>query len=356
MENLNVENSPSVTVCKSGTFFQFNASHSIVLRKQLVSGGWRSALLRVGLVHGAGSLSEALAAMPPVLSCSATFTCASRTSCSSVRTWLLSQVSSRRAKTRCIYTSGWCLAISLTRGRKAVVALCDKINLPCQVDLPHFNSKHHCLLPEQFLDARTSPSVLVSSLSEHSNSHRTSRPDICKTGSFGIKLQTQQLRKVIFQLSHPLLTSYSGCCCVLCPSKNQITSWAVASMRVSGDLSHLSVKVLLSRHRWKAWSFAFFFLQQEHFSHHFSTCHSRTKLWPIPSYLPFWGTKGFFKDPFCISFQKCSIQQQFLDFPLLTWKKSIVILTSLSHGYRVISIYIFSECNFQPHWLCVSSS
>lgn len=240
--------------------------------------------------------------------------------CSTVRTWLLSQVSSRRAKTRCIYTSGWCLAISLTRGRKAVVALCDKINLPCQVDLPHFHSKHHCLLPEQFLDARTSPSVLVSSLSEHSNSHRTSRPDICKTGSFGIKLQTQQLRKVIFQLSHPLLTSYSGCCYVLCPSKNQIASWAVASMRVSGDLSHLSVKVLLSRHRWKAWSFAFF-LQQEHFSHHFSTCHSRTKLWPIPSYLPFWGTEGFFKDPFWISFQKCSIQQQFLDLPLLTWKK-----------------------------------
>lgn len=353
MENLNVENSPSVTVCKSGTFFQFNASISIVLRKQLVSRGWMSALLRVGLLHGAGSLSEALAAMPPVLSCSATFTCASGTSCSTVRTWLLSQVSSRRAKTRCIYTSGWCLAISLTRGRKAVVTLCDKINLPCQVDLPHFHSKHHCLLPEQFLDARTSPSVLVSSLSEHSNSHRTSRPDICKTGSFGIKLQTQHLRKVIFQLSHPLLTSYSGCCYVLCPSKNQIASWAVASMRVSGDLSHLSVKVLLSRHRWKAWSFAFF-LQQENFSHHFSTCHSRTKLWPIPSYLPFWGTEGFFKDPFWISFQKSN--SNFLTSHCWLEKKSIVILTSLSHGYRVISIYIFSECNFHPHWLCVSSS
>lgn len=99
-----------------------------------------------------------------------------------------------------------------------------------------------------------------------------------------------------------------------------------------------------------------FFLQQEHFSHHFPTCHSRTELWPIPSYLPFWGTEGFYKDPFWISFQKCSIQQQFLDLPLLTWKKSIVILTSLSHGYRVISIYVFSECNFHPHWLCVSSS
>lgn len=99
----------------------------------------------------------------------------------------------------------------------------------------------------------------VISAFKHSNSHTTSKPDICKTGSFGIKLQTQQLRKVIFQLSHPLLTSYGGCCCVLYPSKNQITSWAVASMRVAGDLSHLSVKVLLSRHRWKAWSFAFFF-------------------------------------------------------------------------------------------------
>lgn len=161
---MNVENSSSVTVCKSGTFFQFNASHSIVLRKQLVSRGWMSALLGVGLLHGAGSLGEALAAMRPVLSCSATFTCASGTSCSTVRTWLLSQVSSRRAKTHCIYTSGWCLAISLTRGRKAVVALCDKINLPCQVDLPHLHSKHQCLLPEQFLDARTSPYVLASSL------------------------------------------------------------------------------------------------------------------------------------------------------------------------------------------------
>lgn len=140
MENLNVENSPSVTVCKSGTFFQFNASHSIVLRKQLVSGGWRSALLRVGLVHGAGSLSEALAAMPPVLSCSATFTCASRTSCSSVRTWLLSQVSSRRAKTRCIYTSGWCLAISLTRGRKAVVACVTKLTYPAKWICPIFTA------------------------------------------------------------------------------------------------------------------------------------------------------------------------------------------------------------------------
>lgn len=50
----------------------------------------------------------------------------------------------------------------------------------------------------------------------------------------------------------------SGCCCVLCPSENQITSWAVASMTVAGDLSHFSVKVLRSRHRWKTWSFAVF--------------------------------------------------------------------------------------------------
>lgn len=318
MENLNVENSPSVTVCKSGTFFQFNASISIVLRKQLVSRGWMSALLRVGLLHGAGSLSEALAAMPPVLSCSATFTCASGTSCSIVRTWLLSQVSSRRAKTRCIYTSGWCLAISLTRGRKAVVALCDKINLPCQVDLPHFHSKHHCLLPEQFLDARTSPSVLVSSLSEHSNSHRTSRPDICKTGSFGIKLQTQQLRKVIFQLSHPLLTSYSGCCYVLCPSKNQIASWAVASMRVSGDLSHLSVKVLLSRHRWKAWSFAFFFTTGTLLSS-LLNMPQQNQAMTHPLIFALLRHRRLFQRPILDFFPK--IQQQFLDLPLLTWKK-----------------------------------
>lgn len=50
----------------------------------------------------------------------------------------------------------------------------------------------------------------------------------------------------------------SGCCCVLWPSENQITSWAVASMRVVGDLSHLSVKALPWRHWWKTWSFAVF--------------------------------------------------------------------------------------------------
>lgn len=50
----------------------------------------------------------------------------------------------------------------------------------------------------------------------------------------------------------------SGCCCVLCPLENRITSWAVASMRAVGDLSHLSVKALPSHHWWKTWSFAGF--------------------------------------------------------------------------------------------------
>lgn len=47
-----------------------------------------------------------------------------------------------------------------------------------------------------------------------------------------------------------------GCCCELCPL--EITSWAVVSVRVAGDLSHFSLKVLPPRHQWKTWSFAFF--------------------------------------------------------------------------------------------------
>lgn len=136
----------------------------------------------------------------------------------------------------------------------------DKMYVLCQADLRGIKgifmektvvcSLSSCWMPGQ-------PSLRFCCLSvqaQHNTIHATSKTDICKTGSFNVRLQNQQLRKVIFQISE----SPSGCCCVLCPSENQITSWAVASMRVAGTLSHFSVEVLPSRHRWKTWSFAVF--------------------------------------------------------------------------------------------------
>lgn len=137
----------------------------------------------------------------------------------------------------------------------------------------------------------------VSSLSQHSESHTTSKSDICKTGSSNAGLQSSWGKSLSKYLSHPLLSSRS--CCGLCPSENQIPSWAVASMRVAGILSHLSIKVLPSRHRWKIWSFAV------------ST--TGTLLSSLPNvpqqdtamtHVLFWGTEGSFRGtvPVGISF------------------------------------------------------
>lgn len=215
----------------------------------------------------------------------------------SPRTQLLSQDPSGRAQTGCLHSSNSCIA----RERQQLLCM-TKCTCPAKRICPVFManttvcSLHSCWKQEQTSVFLLSL-YLSTAICRQSANLRFAKQRIFTEGS-----EPAAKERHLPALSHPLLGSQW---CVLCPS-DQL--WSCC--RVAGHLSHPLLEscshVIADRLD------PLPFLQQEHLSHHSLTCCSRTELWPIHSYLPFWGTEGFFKVPFGTSFLKHSIQEQSL--------------------------------------------
>lgn len=244
VEKMNVEKYPSVPLCKFGNYCQFNVPHFIKLLQEIHSWG-KYLLLHRELF--ALPLSVVLTALPKTLlgsSFSAKFLLE-----------VLKQVLFRHTIAAC----PWGFPETDRQTDRQWSCCVTKCTILPSRYKRHFSGKAQGLDSEQSLDAGTALSALLFPLCPSTASHTP--PVKVIFAKPGAPMQLSKAAEESYSPNiwvTPCSPATSGCCCVLCPSENQIPSWVVASMRVAGILSHLSVKVLPWRHWWKTWSFAVF--------------------------------------------------------------------------------------------------
>lgn len=152
-----------------------------------------------------------------------------------------------------------------------------------------------------------------------------------------------RVEKSHFQSFWVTLCSPAGAAVWKCPQRTR-SLLSCASLRVAGDLSHFSVEVLPSCHRWKSWSFAIFTMETLLSS--LPNVRQQNRAMTHPLIFAFLRHRGLFQRlkgtaPFGVSFLRFNPTASVCCSLFVDTYQGIVNLTFPSHEYTMTSIYLF---------------